>query len=160
MFIVYWNTATLLSGTPTNPSPAQLSANQITLPFCSCLHICRNWNEKHPQDNSMLVGPIGRYTTGLFWSRGLGHVLGSVWWQHRGVLRYCNVFHQEVCRSRSIQKKTIRIYPNQKPWINSDVTAALSVRTFTFKSGNIGDRKQASYYLRKSIKAAKQQQKN
>ncbi len=36
----------------------------------------------------MLVGPIGRYTTGLFWSRGLGHVPGSVWWRHRGVFRY------------------------------------------------------------------------
>ncbi len=31
-----------------------------------------------PQDSPMLVGPIGRYTTGLFWSRGLGHVPGSV----------------------------------------------------------------------------------
>jgi len=45
------------------------------------------------RDNSMLVGPIGRYTTGLFWSRGLGHVPGSVWWRHGGVFRYDHVFH-------------------------------------------------------------------
>ncbi len=37
--IVYWTTATPPSGTHANPSPAHLSANQITLPFCSCLLI-------------------------------------------------------------------------------------------------------------------------
>ncbi|KAL0173686.1 hypothetical protein M9458_029654, partial [Cirrhinus mrigala] len=56
--------------------------------------------------------------------------------------------------------KTIRIFPNQKPWINSDVRAALSARTSAFKSRNPDDRKQASYDLRKSIKAAKRQYKN
>ncbi len=55
---------------------------------------------------------------------------------------------------------TICIYPNQKPWINSDVQSALSARTSAFKSGNFDDRKQASYDLRKSIKAAKRQYKN
>ncbi len=45
-------------------------------------------------------------------------------------------------------------------WINSDVRAALSARTSAFKSGNIDDRKQASYDLRKSIKAAKRQYKS
>ncbi len=107
----------------------------------------------------MLVGPIGRYTTGLFWSRGLGHVPGSVWWRHRGVFRFCNVFYQEVYRGRSTNKK-LCIYPNQKPWINSDVWSALSARTSAFKSGNTDDRKQASYDLRRSIKAAKRQYKN
>ncbi len=32
--------------------------------------------------------------------------------------------------------KIICIYPNQKPWINSDVRSALSARTSAFKSGN------------------------
>ncbi len=54
----------------------------------------------------------------------------------------------------------IRIYPNQKPWINSDVRSALSARTSAFKSGNTDDRKQASYDLRRSIKATKWQYKN
>ncbi len=40
--IVYLTTATLLSGTPTNRSPAHLSANWIILLFCSCLLIGRN----------------------------------------------------------------------------------------------------------------------
>ncbi len=54
-----------------------------------------------PALSPVLVGPIGRYTTGLFWSRGLGHVPGSVWRRHRGVFRYGHVFHQEVYRWRS-----------------------------------------------------------
>ncbi len=61
------------------------------------------------------------------------------------------------CVEDVVPTKTIRIYPNQKPWINSDVRAALSAQTSAFKSGNIDDGKQASYDLRKSIKAAKRQ---
>ncbi len=37
-----------------------------------------------------------------FWSRGLGHIPGSIWWRHRGVFRYCNVFHQEAYRGPTI----------------------------------------------------------
>ncbi len=58
------------------------------------------------------------------------------------------------CIDDVVPTKTIRIYPNQKPWINSDVRSALSARTSAFKSGNSDDRKQASYDLRRTIKAA------
>ncbi len=61
------------------------------------------------------------------------------------------------CIEDIVPTKTIRIYPNQKPWINSDVRSAW---TSAFKSGNTDDRKQASYDLRKSIKATKRQYKN
>ncbi len=64
------------------------------------------------------------------------------------------------CIEDVVPTKTIRIYPNQKPWINSDVQSALSARTSAFKSGNTDDRKQASYDLKRSIKAAKRQHKN
>ncbi len=40
--IVYWTIATPPSGTLTNPSPAHLSANRITPPFCFCLLIGRH----------------------------------------------------------------------------------------------------------------------
>ncbi len=60
------------------------------------------------------------------------------------------------CIEDVVPTKTIRIYPNQKPWINSDVRSVLSTRTSAFKSGNTDDRKQARYDLRKSIKVAKQ----
>ncbi len=61
------------------------------------------------------------------------------------------------CVEEVVPTKTICVYPNQKPWINSDVRAALSARTSAFKSRNFDDQKQASYDLRKSIKAAKRQ---
>ncbi len=64
------------------------------------------------------------------------------------------------CIDDVVPTKTIRIYPNQKPWINSDVRSALSARTSAFKSGNTDDRKQASYDLRRTIKAAKRTYKN
>ncbi len=64
------------------------------------------------------------------------------------------------CIEDVVPTKTIRIYRNQNPWINSDVRSALSARTSAFKSGNTDDRKQASYDLRTSIKAAKRQYKN
>ncbi len=64
------------------------------------------------------------------------------------------------CIDDVVLTKTIHIYPNQKPWINSDVRSALSARTSAFKSGNTDDRKQSRYDLRKSIKAAKRQYKN
>ncbi len=63
--IVYWTTATLHSGTPTNPSLAHLLANRITLPVYAYKAETETRSTR-PQDNSMLVGPIGRYTTGLF----------------------------------------------------------------------------------------------
>ncbi len=59
------------------------------------------------------------------------------------------------CIEDVVPTKIIRIYPNQNPRINSDVRSALSARTSAFKSGNTDDRKQASYDLRRSIKAAK-----
>ncbi len=54
----------------------------------------------------MLVGPIGRYTTGHFdlmdWDMFRAASDDNIC--VRGVLRYCNVFHQEVCSRRSTDK--------------------------------------------------------
>ncbi len=55
------------------------------------------------------------------------------------------------CIEDVVPTKTIRIHPNQKPWINSNVRSALSARTSAFNSGNTDDRKQASYDLRRSM---------
>ncbi|KAJ8342792.1 hypothetical protein SKAU_G00327200 [Synaphobranchus kaupii] len=56
--------------------------------------------------------------------------------------------------------KTIRIYPNQKPWINSEVRAALDARTNAFNRKHAEKQKQASYALHKTITAAKHQHKD
>ncbi len=61
------------------------------------------------------------------------------------------------CIDDVVPTKTIRIYPNQKPWINSDVRSALSARISAIKSVNTDYWKQASYDL---IKAAKRTYKN
>ncbi len=45
------------------------------------------------------------------------------------------------CIEGIVPTKTIRIYPNQKPWIKSDVQTALSARTSAFKSRNTDDQK-------------------
>ncbi len=57
MEIVHSTIVTPPSGTHTSPSPAHLSANRITLPFCSCLLIGRNWNVKHPPSGQSIAGP-------------------------------------------------------------------------------------------------------
>ncbi len=85
MEIVYWTIVTLPSGTHTGPSPAHLSANRITLPFCFCLLIGRKWNVKHPPSGQSNAGRTNRTLCGLFWSRGLRHVPGSVWWRQRRI---------------------------------------------------------------------------
>ncbi|XP_051533961.1 uncharacterized protein LOC127429144 [Myxocyprinus asiaticus] len=61
------------------------------------------------------------------------------------------------CIDDVVPTKTIQIYPNQKPWINSNVRAALNARTSAFNSRNAEENKQASYALRKTIRAAKHQ---
>ncbi len=60
------------------------------------------------------------------------------------------------CIEDVVPTKTIRIYPNQIQWINSDVRSALSALTSGFKSGNTDDRKEASYDLRSQTTIQKQ----
>ncbi|KAI4883365.1 hypothetical protein NFI96_001066 [Prochilodus magdalenae] len=49
------------------------------------------------------------------------------------------------------------VYPNQKPWLNCEVRAALNAQTAAFKSGHTEEYKKASYALQKIIKAAKRE---
>ncbi|KAK3562557.1 hypothetical protein QTP86_002036 [Hemibagrus guttatus] len=48
-------------------------------------------------------------------------------------------------------------FPNQKPWINSQVRHMLRARSFAFTSGNETEYKAAKYGLRKDITVAKRQ---
>ncbi len=54
------------------------------------------------------------------------------------------------CIEDVVPTKTIRIYPNEKPWINTDVRSALSARTSVFKSGNTDDRIHQSSQTKKN----------
>ena len=58
------------------------------------------------------------------------------------------------CIDDVVPKKTVRTYPNQKPWINSDVRSALRARDAAFKSGNLGSTRAD---LQRAIRKAKRE---
>ncbi len=133
--------ATPPSGTLTNPSPAHLSANRITPPFCFGLLIGREtetWSTR-PQDSSMLVDQSDAILQDCFdhvdWDMFRAASDDDIEEYSDSVTCFIRTCIEEV-----IPTKTISIYPNQKPWINSDVRSALSARTSAFKSGNTDDR--------------------
>ncbi|KAI4879655.1 hypothetical protein NFI96_032437, partial [Prochilodus magdalenae] len=59
------------------------------------------------------------------------------------------------CIEDVLPTKPVHGYPNQKPWRNCEVRAALNARAAAFKSGHTKEYKKASYALRKTIQAAK-----
>uniref|UniRef100_A0A669EKF5 Reverse transcriptase domain-containing protein n=1 Tax=Oreochromis niloticus TaxID=8128 RepID=A0A669EKF5_ORENI len=61
------------------------------------------------------------------------------------------------CVEDVIPSRTLKSFPNQKPWINGDVRTALAARSTAFASANTSDYKHAHYQLRKTIKAAKRE---
>ncbi|KAI4899557.1 hypothetical protein NFI96_017648 [Prochilodus magdalenae] len=61
------------------------------------------------------------------------------------------------CIEDVVPTKPVRVYPNQKPWLNCEVRAALNARTAAFKSGHTEEYKKASYALRTTIRAAKRE---
>ncbi len=142
----------------TSPSPAHLSANRITLPFCFCLQKLKReapalrtiqcWLD---QSDGTLQDCFDHVDWDMFRAASDDDI------EPYSDTVTCFI---RKCIEDIVPTKTIRIYPNPKPWINSDVRSALSARTSAFKSGNTDDRKQASYDLRRSIKAAKRQYKN
>ncbi len=154
MEIVYWTTATPPSGTHTNPSPTHLSANRITLlllpayrkklkPEAPALRTIQCWSDK---SDTILQNCFDHMDWDMFQAVSDDDI------EAYSDTVTCFI---RKCIEDVVPTKTIRIYPNQKTWINSDVRSALSTWTSAFKSGNTDDRKQASYDLRRSIKAAK-----
>ncbi|KAI4900823.1 hypothetical protein NFI96_028020, partial [Prochilodus magdalenae] len=84
--------------------------------------------------------------------------------QSDSVLQDCFAFEEYTdsvtgfirkCIEDVVPTKPVRVYPNQKPWLNCEVRAALNARTAAFKSGHTEEYKKASYALRKTIRAAK-----
>ena len=51
----------------------------------------------------------------------------------------------------------VRKFPNQKPWVNSEVLQMLRARSVAFKSGDETELKVAQYKLKKAIRSAKRQ---
>lgn len=62
-----------------------------------------------------------------------------------------------TCVDNIIPTIQVRKFPNQKPWINSQVRHMLRARSLAFTSGNKTEYKAAKYGLRKAITAATRQ---
>ena len=56
-----------------------------------------------------------------------------------------------------VQRMNVRTFPNQKPWVNGEVSSALKARTAAYHSGDPCEYKIARCELRKTIKLAKRQ---
>lgn len=65
------------------------------------------------------------------------------------------LFYMKSCTESVTVEKRIRIYPNQKPWMTSDVRKLLRTRNHAFKSGDKEQYSVARAELQRGIKAAK-----
>ncbi len=59
------------------------------------------------------------------------------------------------CTSICVPTRTVRIYPNQKPWFNADIRRKIRKRCDAFRLEDREEYKKARYELQRSIKAAK-----
>ncbi|MCI4377016.1 hypothetical protein PGIGA_G00198560 [Pangasianodon gigas] len=64
-----------------------------------------------------------------------------------------------TCVDNIVPTIQVRKFPNQKPWINSQVRHMLRARSVAFATGNETEYKAAKYRLRRAITAAKRQYK-
>lgn len=59
-----------------------------------------------------------------------------------------------------VTKHTVKMFPNQKPWVDKNIRDALKTRTTAYNTalatGNKEEYKAASYYVRKAVREAKQ----
>ena len=62
-----------------------------------------------------------------------------------------------TCVDNIVPTIQVKRFPNQKPWINSQVRHMLRARSIAFKLGNETEYKAAKYALEKAIRAAKRQ---
>jgi hypothetical protein len=60
----------------------------------------------------------------------------------------------DKCINNIVPTVTVRTYPNQNPWITSNIHTELKARAATFKEqdSNLEAYKQFGYYLRQAIK--------
>jgi hypothetical protein len=59
------------------------------------------------------------------------------------------------CTSICAPPRSVRVFPNQKPWFNGDIKQNIRIRREAFKSGGQEEYKRARYDLERSITAAK-----
>ncbi len=87
----------------------------------------------------------------------LGHVLGQfIWcqWVHR-----CRIKHCQHANRAATETVTIRVFSNQKPWVDRTIHAAVNQPTAAYNAGllsvNMSEFKASCYALRRALRAAK-----
>ena len=66
----------------------------------------------------------------------------------------------KFCEELCIHKKSISIFPNNKPWVSKSVKNAINKRNISFNTGDMDTYKELQKQVRKEIKLAKQQYKD
>eukprot|EP00061_Rhincodon_typus_P010307 g34502.t1 len=61
------------------------------------------------------------------------------------------------CVEDCVPKKSMRVFPNHKPWMNQEIHSLLKIRRAAFKSGDLDQYRKSRYDLRKAIREAKRQ---
>eukprot|EP00061_Rhincodon_typus_P014684 g41868.t1 len=61
------------------------------------------------------------------------------------------------CVEDCVPKKSIRMYPNWKPWMNQEIHCLLKIRNAVFKSDNLNIYRKSRYDFQKAIRDAKRQ---
>jgi len=59
------------------------------------------------------------------------------------------------CTSICVPSKTVRVFPNQKPWFNTDIRTKIKKRQEAFNASDSEEYKRAPYEVQRSIRAAK-----
>ena len=59
------------------------------------------------------------------------------------------------CEDNIVSKKSIKNFPNNKPWVTKRIKNTLSEKKIAFQSGSLVDRKIVQAKLRKELKQGK-----
>ena len=63
------------------------------------------------------------------------------------------------CEDNIVSKKSIKIFPNNKPWVTKRIKNTLNEKKIDFQSGSLVDRKIVQAKLRKELKECKRKYK-
>ncbi len=156
---IHWIIATLSLRMPTKPAHYRLLANRTMPPFFSHRNInkglLRNprWREK------WCTGPPTQklcYRRLLMTSTGTCSRASS-----SDVSEFTDVAVSFVntLTEQATETMTVRTFPNQKPWVDRTIRAAVNKRTAAYNkallSGNMSEYKASCYALRRAVRATK-----
>ena len=158
----HWIMFTAAYVVPTGPHPARTSGTQTTS-LCSCPAYRQRLKQTNlvtkqvklwtPDTESILQDCFAQTDWDVFKAAAtLEDSSVSIQDYAEYVTGYIS-----TCVDNIVPTIQVKRFPNQKPWINSQVRHMLRARSIAFKSGNETEYKAAKYALEKAIRAAKRQ---